>query len=79
VNEPARFHTVSALLAQEDVEAVPALAHLLGDEESVRVRTKIAEGLAARGWSIPEDERVAASKTLPPAFSLDAAGHVLKR
>ncbi len=79
VNEPARFHTVSALLAQEDVEAIPALAHLLGDEESVRVRTKIAEGLASRGWSIPEDEREAVGKTLPPAFSLDASGHVVKR
>src|ERR1017187_5595852 len=52
VNEPARFHTVSALLAQDDVAAVPALAHLLGDEESVRVRHKIAEGLASRGWAI---------------------------
>jgi hypothetical protein len=79
VNEPARFHTVSALLAQEDVEAIPALAHLLGDEESVRVRTRIAEGLASRGWSIPEDERQAVGKTLPPAFSLDASGHVVKR
>ena len=27
------------------------------DEESVRVRTKIAEGLASRGWPVPEDER----------------------
>jgi hypothetical protein len=79
VNEPARFHTVSALLAQEDVASVPALAHLLGDEESVRVRNRIAEGLAARGWAIPAEERDAVDKTLPPPFSLDAAGHVVKR
>jgi len=79
VNEPARFHASAALLAQEDAEAIPALAHLLGDEESVRVRTKIAEGLVARSWSIPADEREAVGKTLPSAFSLDASGHVLKR
>jgi HEAT repeat protein len=79
VNEPARFHTVSALLAQDDVTALPALAHLLGDEESVRVRNKIAEGVASRGWSIPEDERQAVGRTLPPAFALDASGHVVKR
>ncbi|HEY3822075.1 MAG TPA: HEAT repeat domain-containing protein [Polyangiaceae bacterium] len=79
VNEPARFHAAAALLAQEDAETVPALAHLLGDEESVRVRNKIAEGLAARAWPIPADEREAVSKSLPPAFSLDASGRIVKR
>jgi HEAT repeat protein len=79
VNEPARFHAVCALLAQEDVAAAPALAHLLGEEESVRVRTKIAEGLVARGWSVPEDERDAVRKALPPAFSLDGGGRIVKR
>jgi hypothetical protein len=79
VNEPARFHAGSTLLAQEDTAAVPALAHLLGDEESVRVRTRIAEGLASRGWPIPEDERSAVGKALPSGFSLDAAGRIVKR
>ncbi|MGD0528840.1 MAG: HEAT repeat domain-containing protein [Polyangiaceae bacterium] len=79
VNEPARFHTVNALLAQDDVETVPALAHLLGDEESVRVRNKIAEGLASRGWPVPEDERAAVGKSLPSPYALDGAGHVVKR
>jgi HEAT repeat protein len=79
VNEPARFHAVTALVHQDDVAAVPALAHLLGDEESVRVRNRIAEGLASHGWAIPDDEREAVGKTLPPAFALDATGHVVKR
>jgi hypothetical protein len=79
VNEPARFHAASTLLAQDDVAAAPALAHLLGDEESVRVRTRIAEGLASRGWTVPEEEREAVRKSLPPAFSLDGAGRVAKR
>jgi len=79
VNEPARFHAASTLLAQDDEGATPALAHLLGDEESVRIRTRIAEGLASRGWTVPEDERDAVRKSLPPAFTLDAAGRITKR
>jgi HEAT repeat protein len=79
VNEPARFHAVAALLAQQDEAAAPALAHLLGDEESVRVRTKVAEGLAARGWEVPEAERDAVRRALPPAFVIDASGRVVKR
>jgi HEAT repeat protein len=79
VNEPARFHAVSALLAQEDPKAAPALAGLLGDEESVRIRTKIAEGLEQRGWIVPEGQRDAARKALPPNFGVDAKGLVVKR
>jgi HEAT repeat protein len=79
VNEPARFHAVSALLAQDDAQAAPALAHLLGREESVRVRNKIAEGMASRGWVVPEDERDAIRRGLPPGFALDDAGRIVKR
>jgi hypothetical protein len=79
VNEPARFHAVVALLAQEDSAAAPALARLLGEDESVRVRNKIADGLAARAWPLPDEERDAVRKGLPPGFSLDGNGRVLKR
>ena len=57
VNEPARFHAATTLLAQDDEQALPALVKLLLDEESVRVRTKVAEGLAARAWPLPGDAR----------------------
>jgi hypothetical protein len=79
VNEPARFHAVAAALAQEDSAAAPALARLMGDEESVRVRSKIAEGLASRGWTVPEDEQQAVRKGLPPGFTLDSSGKISKR
>jgi hypothetical protein len=79
VNEPARFHAVSTLLAQDDEAVVPALARLLSDEESVRVRTRAAEGLAAHGWSIPEEQRDAVRGQLPGGLTLDAAGRVIKR
>jgi hypothetical protein len=79
VNEPARFHAASTLLAHGDAEALPALVKLLLDEESVRVRAKVAEGLSARGWRIPDAERAAARKVLPPPFTVDSDGKVVKR
>jgi HEAT repeats len=79
VNEPARFHAVSTLLAQDDSASVPALIDLLTDEESVRIRNRISEGLAARGWAIPPEQRDAARKALSAPFTTDASGHVVKR
>jgi hypothetical protein len=79
VNEPARFHAVCALLAQDDPAAAPAMARLVAEEESVRVRTKVIEGLATRAWPIPEDDRPALRKILPNGYSLDASGKLTKR
>jgi HEAT repeat protein len=79
VNEPARFHAACALLAQEDVAAVAALGNFVVSEESVRVRNKIAEGLASRGWMLPESEREAVRKALSPTFLVDGEGRVIKR
>jgi HEAT repeat protein len=79
VNEPARFHASSTLIAQGEAAAVPALVKLLLEEESVRVRTKVAEGIATRAWVIAEDARTAVRKVLPPAFSVDAGGRIAKR
>jgi len=56
VNEPARFHAASTSIAQEDPAAVPALVKLLLDEESVRVRAKVAEDTNAKGTNILEKE-----------------------
>jgi HEAT repeat protein len=79
VNEPARFHAVAALLAQDDPEAVAALSSLLQDEESVRVRMKVADGLAQRGWEIGETEREKLRTALPPGFGIDAKARVVRR
>jgi hypothetical protein len=79
VNEPARFHAVATILAQKDPESVDALLACLLDEESVRIRTKIADGLAQLGWEIPEEKRDAVRKVLPYEFGIDGTGHVSKR
>ncbi len=62
VNEPARFHAASTLLSQDDPAAAPSLVNLFLEEESVRVRTRIAEGLASRGWALPNELRDPARK-----------------
>lgn len=79
VNEPARFNAVTTVLAQKEPEALGPLITLMLDEESVRVRTKIADGLTELGWEIPEDQRDPVRKVLPPQFTVDGSGRVKKR
>jgi HEAT repeat protein len=79
VNEPSRFHAVNALFAQGDAAALPALLKVLVDEESVRVRTKIVEGLVAQGWEIPADQRDAVARAMPAGYMVNAKGHAIKR
>lgn len=79
VNEPARFNAAMAVLAQKDSQSLPALIALLLDEESVRVRTKVADGIANLGWEIPDDQRDAVRKVLPPQFGVNGSGVVTKR
>ncbi len=77
--DPARFNAVIATLAQEDEASLEPLLELLLDEESVRIRTKIADGLVNLGWEIPEDQRDAVRKVLPPQFNVNGSGQVTKR
>jgi len=79
VNETARFHAAAAIFHQEDASATAALVRILPEEESFRVKNKIAEGLLARGWVIPEDLREATRKALPPGFTIDGDGKLKKR
>lgn len=59
VSEPVRFQAVVALLSMNDAKAVEPLVARAVDEESVRVRNKIADGFATRGWPVPEAQRSA--------------------
>lgn len=79
VNEPARFHAVAATLAQQDAAAVGALVAAFLEEESVRVRGKIADGFVTLGWEIPEEHRDAVRKALPSQYSVNGAGVMTKR
>ncbi len=78
VYEPARFHAVTTLLAQDDPAAAGPMARALAREEANRTINRIAEGLAAKGWSIPEEDRGAVSSKLPRGYSLDPDGRVVR-
>jgi len=74
-NETVRFHAVGALFAQKDASAAfDALMDLVVEEESVRVRVRIFEGLSEAGFMIPEDRRDELRKMLPEGFALDQDG-----
>jgi len=79
VNEEARYHAVATLLAQGDPASLEPLLDTLAEEESFRVKNKVCDGIALRGWVVPEERRDAVRKTLPPGFTIDGAGRVTSR
>jgi hypothetical protein len=79
VNEVARFHAVGAALHQESDAALGPLVSMFIDEESVRIRTRVADAFSARGWSVPEDQRADARKSLPSGYTIDGEGLFRKK
>jgi hypothetical protein len=71
VNEPVRFHAAVTVFAMNDAQSVPALVGALEQEESLRIRNRIATGLAERKWTVATDLSDAVRKALPPGFRLD--------
>lgn len=69
-NENVRFSAVGAVFAMNDESSVETLVAALEDEESLRVKNRIAQGLAERGWAIPEEVLDACKQALPPDFEL---------
>lgn len=77
VNENVRFHAVGTVFAMKDPKATPALVEALLEEESLRIKNRIAGGLEQRGWEVPESLRTRLSAGLPDGFAL--AGATLRR
>jgi hypothetical protein len=73
-NETVRFHAAGAVLAQGDAEAQrTALLRCFCAEASVRVRNRILDGFAARGWNVGDMSAEVTSR-LPAGYSLDRQG-----
>ena len=74
INETARFHAASTVLAQDEAEAEPLVAMLL-EEESARVRAHILDGFIAKGWDFAGrvDE---VRPQLPTGYVIDGEGRV---
>ncbi len=79
VNETARFHAVCAALHQETEAALGPLVSMFIDEESVRIRTKVADAFASRSWTVPEAHRPDARKSLPSGYTIDGEGFFRKK
>jgi HEAT repeat protein len=69
-SESVRFSAVSTVFAMSSPQSVVSLVTALEQEESLRVKNRIAQGLAERQWQIaPEQHSICESK-LPPGFRL---------
>ena len=78
VNETARFHAACAIFHQGDEAGGPPILKILPDEESFRVKNKIAESFAQKGWKVPDDLKASVAKALPQGFSIDKDSKIRK-
>ena len=72
-SEPVRFTAVATIFAMNDSTVVPSLIAALEQEESLRVKNRIAQGLGERGWSVPEELADTCRGALPEDFTLAGA------
>jgi len=70
VNESVRFHAAGTIFAMSDPEALPPLLDALAQEESLRVKNRVARGIEQAGWDIPAELTARFETALPPGYSL---------
>lgn len=81
MDEGVRYATVEALLRHKDEAAArePLLQRFVAaEEDSLRLRLRIAQGFAELGWSV-HGFRGQVEARLPDTFTLDRDGHVKPR
>jgi len=72
ISEPVRYAAVTTTFAMQNPASVSALVEAMGEEESLRVRNRIAQGIAEAGWEVPEALLENLAEHLPPDFRLDS-------
>jgi HEAT repeat protein len=72
ISEPVRYAAVTTTFAMQDSRSVSALVEAMAEEESLRVRNRIAQGIAEAGWEVPKDLREVLTEHLPPDFQLES-------
>lgn len=70
VNESVRFHAAGTIFAMSDPEAISPLLEALAQEESLRVKNRVARGIEQAGWAIPEALTQRFEAALPPGYAL---------
>lgn len=78
-SEPVRFAAVNATFAMANAQSVEILSVALEHEESLRIKNRIAQGIAEAKWSIPQALQAACGPHLPPGFLLTSDGLVASR
>lgn len=73
VNENVRFTAVGTTFAMNAAAAAGALVQAMKQEESLRVRNRIAAGLSERAWKVPANLTDAVRESLPQGYSLKDA------
>jgi HEAT repeat protein len=72
-SEPVRFHAVTTTFAMNNPASVPSLVAALVEEESLRVKNRIAQGFVERKWPVPPELTEACSEALPEDYRLSDA------
>ncbi len=78
ISEPVRYAAVTTTFAMQDAQSVPALVEAMAEEESLRVRNRIAQGLAEAAWEVPDSLHSSLVEHLPPDFQLVEGGKVAR-
>jgi HEAT repeat protein len=74
MDEGVRYAAAEALLKQgEEAPAREPLLDVFVKEESLRLRIRIADGMAELGWPVA-DRRADVEKVLPESFQIEARG-----
>jgi HEAT repeats len=70
VNESVRFHAAGTIFAMADPDAIEPLVEALAQEESLRVKNRVARGLEQAGWPLPAALTERCEGALPPGYGV---------
>lgn len=70
VNESVRFHAAGTIFAMGDAESAQPLIEALAQEESLRVKNRIARGFEQAGWVLSPELAERARQVLPPGYTV---------
>lgn len=71
-SEEVRFAAVTTVMGCGSPESLESLIEALTEEESLRIKNRIASGIVQAGWEIPDDMQEALLGACPPGFSVSA-------
>jgi hypothetical protein len=70
-SEPVRFAAVTTVFAMKNPESAASLIAALEEEESLRVKNRLAQNFVDLGWEVPDEFLETAKKHLPPGYRVD--------